>query len=344
MTECAARLVDAVLPRVPVRQWVLSLPYRLRYLLAWHHALARAVLAVFVRVLLGFQRHRARLYGPRLFRGCRLELSRAACRERPLVAIPRETDHVHLADGSRAQPFGDAPRAGVLRKNGRDRVRQPQNVARVVANATRRLRRETLAPDGGVERVAELTLERQLDISGHPGEPEPSSADPVLGFLGFDHQFHQPVAPDQRAVSLAQDRQIAERELHIARESGLQPCGRLFGRARPTYGIQMPRDVGECVDAGEEGQIVRRDPAQHEALRLQPVGAVGQGHVVETTRRCRAAMSTASTARPPAPQTNNDVPSFQRSETAPIRSAAIGKQPPWISVKRPMTRPRSSSD
>src|SRR2546426_2959782 len=60
MTECAARLVDEVLPRVPGRQWVLSLPYRLRYLLAWDHALARAVLGVFVRVLLGFQRHRAR--------------------------------------------------------------------------------------------------------------------------------------------------------------------------------------------------------------------------------------------------------------------------------------------
>jgi hypothetical protein len=35
MTECAARLVDGILPHVPVRQWVLSLPHRLRYLLAW---------------------------------------------------------------------------------------------------------------------------------------------------------------------------------------------------------------------------------------------------------------------------------------------------------------------
>jgi hypothetical protein len=65
MTEGAARLVDGVLPRVPVRQWVLSLPYRLRYLLAWDHGLARAVLAVSVRVLLGFQRRRARRYGIR---------------------------------------------------------------------------------------------------------------------------------------------------------------------------------------------------------------------------------------------------------------------------------------
>lgn len=48
-----------------MRQWVRSLPYRLRYLLAWDHALARAVLGVSVRVLLGFQRHRARRDGIR---------------------------------------------------------------------------------------------------------------------------------------------------------------------------------------------------------------------------------------------------------------------------------------
>ena len=65
MTESTARLVDAVLPRAPVRQWVLSLPYWLQYLLAWDHALARAVLGVHVRVLLGFQRHRARRHGIR---------------------------------------------------------------------------------------------------------------------------------------------------------------------------------------------------------------------------------------------------------------------------------------
>jgi Putative transposase/Transposase zinc-binding domain len=65
MSESAARLVDEVLPRVPVRQWVLSLPYRLRYLLAWDHGLARAVLGVCVRTLLSFQRRRARQRGIR---------------------------------------------------------------------------------------------------------------------------------------------------------------------------------------------------------------------------------------------------------------------------------------
>jgi hypothetical protein len=53
----------AILPHVPVRQWVLSLPHRLRYLLAWDHELCRAVLAVYARVLLAFHRRRARRRG-----------------------------------------------------------------------------------------------------------------------------------------------------------------------------------------------------------------------------------------------------------------------------------------
>jgi hypothetical protein len=60
MADRAAHLVDHVLPPVPVRQWVLTLPYRLRYLLAWHHDLCRAVVGVFMRSVLGFQRRAAK--------------------------------------------------------------------------------------------------------------------------------------------------------------------------------------------------------------------------------------------------------------------------------------------
>ena len=63
MAEHAASLVDAVLPRVPVRQWVLTLPYRLRYRLAWDHALCRAVLGVYARTLLAFYARTARAHG-----------------------------------------------------------------------------------------------------------------------------------------------------------------------------------------------------------------------------------------------------------------------------------------
>jgi hypothetical protein len=63
MAERAAHLVDDVFPVVPVRQWVLSLPHRLRYVLAWDHALCRAVTGVFVRAVLGYLRRRARQQG-----------------------------------------------------------------------------------------------------------------------------------------------------------------------------------------------------------------------------------------------------------------------------------------
>jgi hypothetical protein len=65
MTERAAHLIDHVLPHAPVRQWVLSLPFELRYRLAWDLELCRAVLAVYTRALLGFYRKRAKASGHR---------------------------------------------------------------------------------------------------------------------------------------------------------------------------------------------------------------------------------------------------------------------------------------
>jgi len=63
MADTAARLTDEVLPRVPVRQWVLSLPYEIRYRLAWDGELSGAVLAVFLRVVYGWYRRQAREQG-----------------------------------------------------------------------------------------------------------------------------------------------------------------------------------------------------------------------------------------------------------------------------------------
>jgi Transposase zinc-binding domain len=62
--ERAAHLVDHVLPAdVPVRQWVLSVPHRLRYRLAYDHRLCRTVLHVFVRALRSAYRRAARRQG-----------------------------------------------------------------------------------------------------------------------------------------------------------------------------------------------------------------------------------------------------------------------------------------
>ncbi|UJR87381.1 transposase [Sandaracinus amylolyticus] len=63
MTETARHWVRSVLPRVRIRQWVLSLPFALRVSLAYHHDLTLAVLSVAARAIEGFYRERARDLG-----------------------------------------------------------------------------------------------------------------------------------------------------------------------------------------------------------------------------------------------------------------------------------------
>jgi hypothetical protein len=63
MAGTAARLVDRVLPAVPYRQWVLSLPRQVRFLLARDGDLLTQVLGVFLRKVFAWQRRRARAYG-----------------------------------------------------------------------------------------------------------------------------------------------------------------------------------------------------------------------------------------------------------------------------------------
>src|SRR5438445_4568897 len=63
MADTAAHLLDRVFPHVPVRQWVLSLPFALRYRLAYDSQMVTAVLQVFIRALFGLYRRMARDYG-----------------------------------------------------------------------------------------------------------------------------------------------------------------------------------------------------------------------------------------------------------------------------------------
>ncbi len=62
MADTAAHLVDRVLPMVPVRQWVLSLPFALRYRLAYDSCLVRDVLHIFIKTIFSLMRRRARQY------------------------------------------------------------------------------------------------------------------------------------------------------------------------------------------------------------------------------------------------------------------------------------------
>lgn len=59
MTRFAEHLVDEVLPLAPVRQWVLTVPYRVRYHMDCDHALRREVHRAFTRALQLSHRRRA---------------------------------------------------------------------------------------------------------------------------------------------------------------------------------------------------------------------------------------------------------------------------------------------
>ena len=60
MSDTAAHLVDRVFPKVPVRQYVLSLPFVLRTRLAFDHALCSDVLRIFMQSVFTSLRRRAR--------------------------------------------------------------------------------------------------------------------------------------------------------------------------------------------------------------------------------------------------------------------------------------------
>ena len=63
MAATAAELVDSVLPRAPYRQYVLTVPHRIRYLLARQPELVTAVLACFLRLVSSHHRRVARHLG-----------------------------------------------------------------------------------------------------------------------------------------------------------------------------------------------------------------------------------------------------------------------------------------
>ena len=63
MADTAAWLVDRVIPEIPIRQWVLSLPYRVRHLCAYDADVCAGVRRILVRAVSGYYERRARRLG-----------------------------------------------------------------------------------------------------------------------------------------------------------------------------------------------------------------------------------------------------------------------------------------
>ncbi len=63
MNAEAAHLVDTVLPEVPYRQWVLSFPFKLRFIMARNQKLTNAALKIYLRAISSWQKRRAKRSG-----------------------------------------------------------------------------------------------------------------------------------------------------------------------------------------------------------------------------------------------------------------------------------------
>ncbi len=63
MSETATRLSDLIIPKIPTRQWVLSLPAPLRYLVAYDNKALNFVVTTFISVLFSYLRKKAKKSG-----------------------------------------------------------------------------------------------------------------------------------------------------------------------------------------------------------------------------------------------------------------------------------------
>ncbi len=157
MADTAAHLVDRVLPEVPVRQWVLTLPYPLRYRCAWNTRLTSEVLRCFLRAVFANQRRRAKRD-----LGIRGGICGSVTFIQRFGSALNLTPHFHtlLLDGVYEGP---AHSPGCFRALDPP---EAEDVARVLAGTARRIRRE-------------------LERSGVETDEDPIAADdPLLAMLG----------------------------------------------------------------------------------------------------------------------------------------------------------------
>jgi hypothetical protein len=161
MADTAAHLVDRVLPEVPVRQWVLTIPFALRYRLACDSGMARDVLRIFIRAVFSFLRRRA---------GKRMGIGKVQCGA--VTFVQRFGGSINLNIH-----FHSLVLQGVYREGGDGRLRfqrLPPPTDAEVERITERIAR----------RVIRLLERRGLGPDADPGEADPLSRDqPLLAEL-----------------------------------------------------------------------------------------------------------------------------------------------------------------
>jgi hypothetical protein len=246
MAERAAHLLDHVFPDVPVRQWVLSLPYRMRYQLAWNHDVCRGVVALLLRAVLGFLRARARDTGVADGRGGAVAVIQrfGGALNLNVHVHALVLDGVFASDRAGDLDFHSAPRLTAL------------DVAEVLA---------TIEP--GIKRLLDR---RGLGEGDEHGSAFDAWADeaPVLAGLA--------AASVQGTVALGPHRGARLRRLGDPSEEGEPPAqARCHARAN---GFDL--HAGLVVPAGQRDRLERvcryalRPPVAQERLHLTDAGQV----------------------------------------------------------------------
>jgi hypothetical protein len=191
MADTAAHMVHRVLPEVPIRQWVLTLPYPLRYRCAYDAKLTSEVLRAFVRSMFAELRRRAcNRWGEhaeqcgavtfiqRFAAGLRSACASHASRARGSAMNLNVHFHTLVVDGVYVYSHDHGRRARFLPLP----APQPDEVGRVLAGAARRIQRviearhaddeDALARDEPLlALLAAASLRTRIATDTHRGEP-----------------------------------------------------------------------------------------------------------------------------------------------------------------------------
>jgi hypothetical protein len=231
MADTAAHLVDRVLPEVPVRQWVLTLPYPLRYLCAWNAQLTSEVLRCFLRAVFADYRRRAKRD---------LGVSRGACGSVTFIqrfgSALNLTPHFHtlVLDGVYEGGTGSTGRFRAL-----DRP-ETGDVARVLAGTARRIRRRLEFLGAG---------------EGEAGEDRLAEDEPLLAMLAAA-SIRSRIATGPEAG--APWRRLGDRVDPVAEgedEDGVEPGARIPPRCVRRCGMSLHADV--AVPARDRHRLER---------------------------------------------------------------------------------------
>jgi hypothetical protein len=146
MADFAAHLVDRVVPTVPLRQWVLTVPYPLRARMMFEPALTSLVLRQLIAAVSTWLRRRARRLG---VRGALKTGAIAVIQRFNSAAAASPHFHTLFLDGVFAFVPGAAPMFHPMP------APHDEDVARVAASVFRRVERRLSARDReGLERIA----------------------------------------------------------------------------------------------------------------------------------------------------------------------------------------------